>query len=362
MYIGGTDLNAIHHMLNEVVDNSVQEFLAGAASRVQVELLNDGACRVTDDGYGIDVAPQQRGPDGPMAPFIEQVCTILQFGSSRTPIPILGGLHGVGMMVVNALSKSFTVETVHAGRVYSISFNSGQYSERLSDKQCPPDVDWRTRITFKPDPHIFPDTGFRSELIVARLRELAFVAPGLMLEFHDLRGHAEPSKRVITFHAPNGAADYVEYLRCDRRFLGPILRIQRNHDDMRCDIAMAFHDERDYQFRAFVNCVSTEVYRRGTHVDGFRQGVVAALKRYSNQAGFTYASKRRCSWSSFREGMTAVVSVMIPHPQLNDATRSKLSNPEVIPFVRDAVAEDLFNWLEQHSEHASLLCGRMFGL
>ena len=358
MYVGGTGPNALHHLVYEVVDNSIDEVMAGHATRIIVKIDVDGSCTVSDDGRGMPLDPMQHENstiDGRSA--VEVIMTELHAGGKfdASVYKVSGGLHGVGVKCVNALSEWTVVEIIKKSQLHSISFERGVVSEPLREVG-PYDGPEKagTRVTFKPDPDIFPDTEFRYETLQHRLRELAYLNPGVEIRLQDARVGADGKPRNDVFHFEDGIGGYVEWLNRTRTKVSPVIRVYREDEEtgLGCDIGIQYTDATNETLLAFGNTIVNP--DGGTHVSGFKTALTRTINSYAKKANLLKGLTP--SGDDLREGLTCVISVKIPDPQFNNQTKEKLLNPEVEGFVSRAVGSVLGAWLEENPGDAKKIC------
>ena len=358
MYVGGTGPNALHHLVYEVVDNSIDEVMAGHASRIIVRIRVDGSCTVSDDGRGMPLDPMQHeNPTINGRSAVEVIMTELHAGGKfdASVYKVSGGLHGVGVKCVNALSKWTEVEIIKDGVVHSITFERGVVAKPLHEvgKHEGPDTSG-TRVTFKPDSQIFPDTDFRYETLQHRLRELAYLNPGVEIRLVDERVGADGKPRNDVFHYEDGIAGYVAWLNRTRTKVSPVIRVY--HEDpetgLGCDIGLQYTDATNENLLAFGNTIVNP--DGGTHVSGFKTALTRTINTYAKKTNLLKGLTP--SGDDLREGLTSVISVKIPDPQFNNQTKEKLLNPEVEGFVSRAVSSVLSSWLEENPSDAKQIC------
>ncbi|MCH2134976.1 MAG: DNA gyrase subunit B [Phycisphaerales bacterium] len=358
MYVGGTGLPALHHLVYEAVDNAIDEVMASHATTVTVRVGPDGAATVSDDGRGMPLGPMQHeNPAIDGRPAVEVILTEVhaggKFGSSAYKVS--GGLHGVGIKCVNALSEWTEVEVTKDGTVHQITFARGEVTQPLHE--VGPAAKGReagTTISFKPDPEIFPDTDFRWDILEHRLRELAYLNPGARIKLIDERVDDEGNVREATFCFDNGLAGYVEWLNRSKTTIGPVVRITSEEEggDLILDCAMQYTDGTSETLLAFGNNIMNR--DGGTHVSGFRNQLTRTLNTYARRQNLL--KNLTPSGEDLREGLTTVVSVKLSDPTFNNQTKEKLLNEEVESFVSRAVNEVLGAWLEEHPADAKKLC------
>jgi DNA gyrase subunit B len=364
MYIGGTGLNALHHLVYEVVDNSIDEAMAGYATTVTVSIGADGSVTVTDDGRGIPVEPMKNDDptlDGQSA--IEVVMTKLhaggKFGQEGSAYKVSGGLHGVGVSCVNALSEYLEAEVYRDGQVHGISFERGVVTESVHVIGAIPEGSSRktgTRVTFRPDPEIFEDTTFSYQTLATRLRELAYLNPGVTIRLTDERVGADGKPRNETFHAENGLLAYVGHLMTGKTPVStPVyLRKEDEAESLVAEVALQYHDGYNETLLTFANNINN--VDGGTHGQGFKVALTRTLNAYAKRAGIIKDKDPTPTGDDLREGLIAIVSVKLPDPAFNNQPKEKLLNPEIEGFVSAAVGEALAEWLEEHPAEAKKLC------
>ncbi|MGV6814948.1 MAG: DNA gyrase subunit B [Phycisphaerales bacterium] len=365
MYIGGTGLGALHHLVYEVVDNSIDEAMAGFASFVSVTIQADGSIKVTDDGRGIPTDPVTNNDDPTIngKPAIEVVLTKLhaggKFQQEDSAYKVSGGLHGVGVSCVNALSSMLEAEVWRDGEIKAMAFERGVVSKPLYDVGTIPENASResgTTIVFKPDTEIFEDVTFDYAILAHRLRELAYLNPGVVIRLTDERVGADGKIKHETFKADNGLLEYVVHLMKGKTALSsPIfLRNEIADENMLCEIALQYHDGYSENLLTFANNINNA--DGGTHAQGFKTALTRTLNGYARRLGFLKEKDPNPSGDDLREGLIAVVSVKLPDPQFNNQPKEKLLNPEIESFVSGTVQEALNNWLEEHPAEAKKLC------
>ena len=358
MYVGGTGPNALHHLVYECVDNAIDEAMAGFATRVTVRLGVDGSCTVTDDGRGMPTGPMKHeNPAIDGRPAVEVILTQLHAGGKfgDNAYKVSGGLHGVGVKCVNALSEWTRVEVVKDGGVKTILFTRGEVSEPLADTSQTtiddvPEGRNGTRISFKPDSQIFPETEFRFETLQHRLRELAFLNSGVVIRLIDERVDASGQIREETYHDEKGLLAYVAHLNSSKRVDSPIIHLEASDETMqiRAEVAMQYTDATSENLLAFGNNIFNP--DGGTHVQGFKTALTRTINGYSKKNNLL--KDLTPSGDDLREGLTAIVSVKIADPQFNNQTKEKLLNQEAESFVSQLVSEGLGSWLDEHPAEA----------
>ncbi|MGP1309222.1 MAG: DNA topoisomerase (ATP-hydrolyzing) subunit B [Phycisphaerales bacterium] len=364
MYIGDTGLAGLHHLVYEAVDNSIDECMAGRASSVTVKIQADGSCSVIDDGSGIPVGPMKH--ENPLLngkPAVEIVMTILhaggKFGEEGSAYKVSGGLHGVGISCVNALSEWVEVEVRRNDKIHLITFERGKVDKPLhAVADIDPDASRKTgtAVTFKPDHQIFPDTTFDAAILATRLRELAYLNPGVLIRFIDERVGADGKPRDETYRFEKGVLEFVEHLNDSKNTFTPaiFLRGENEAASLVCEVALQYHDGYNELLLTFANNIKT--VDGGTHLSGFKTAITRVLNNYARSSGIIKEKDPMPSGDDLREGLTAVISVKLPDPQFEGQTKGKLRNTEVEGFVSSIVAERLQTWLEEHPADAKKIC------
>jgi DNA gyrase subunit B len=338
MYIGSTDARGLHHLVWEVVENSIDEVLAGFCTDIWVTLGADGSCTVVDNGRGIPVEIHPRYN----RPALEIVMTVLHAGSKfdKNTYKVSGGLHGVGVHVVNALSEWFEVRVRRAGKLYMQRYEQGA---PVSPLETLGDGDGNgTEIRFKPDATIFETVTFDRETIQRRLKELSFLNPEVTIHFADEREGVNE-----TLHHAGGISEFVSDLNATHTVLFPdpiYIHAKRNSTDV--EIALQYNDGYNETMLAFVNTINT--VDGGTHVMGLRAGLTRTLNDYARERGFVKGDKESLTGEDVREGLTCVLSIKVLEPQFEGQTKARLGNSEVKGQVESAVNEKLAEFLEEH--------------
>ncbi|MFI4917001.1 MAG: DNA gyrase subunit B [Phycisphaerales bacterium JB060] len=364
MYIGGTGVGALHHLVYEVVDNSIDEAMAGYASLVQVAIQADGSVKVVDDGRGIPVdLVRNDDPTLNGKSAVEVVMTKLhaggKFGQEGSAYKVSGGLHGVGVSCVNALSSLLEVEVYRDGQVHTMSFSRGHVSEPLRVVGKVPESSTRTTgtsITFMPDAEIFPVTEFSFDTLANRLRELSFLNPGVVIRLRDERVGADGKPRDETFKAEEGLLAYVTHLMSGKTAVCVPVHIRKDDEEksMVCEVALQYHDGYNETLLTFANNINN--VDGGTHGQGFKVALTRTLNNYARKVGIIREKDPVPSGDDLREGLIAIISVKLPDPAFNNQPKEKLLNPEIEPFVAQAVGEALGTWLEEHPTEAKRVC------
>jgi len=352
MYIGSTGPSGLHHLVYEVVDNAVDEALAGYCSRIVVTLQADGGCRVDDDGRGIPVDPHPEYPDKSAA---EVVLTMLHAGGKfgGEGYKISGGLHGVGVSVVNALSRRLVLEIHRDGGQHSMTFVDGGEAvaslERLGDSDRT-----GTIVTFWPDDTIMEETEFRAQTLLERLREMAFLNRSLEIVFRDERLPV-PSEQV--FRYDGGVVDFVRHLNATKEPLfEAVIDFTDTTESGEAEIAMQWNTAFYEGIHSFANNIATT--EGGMHEEGFKKALTNAVNRYARAKGHLKEKEDNLLGEDIREGLTAIVSVKLRNPQFEGQTKTKLGNTEIRSFVERVTNEKLGDWLEEHPNESRLIVGK----
>jgi DNA gyrase subunit B len=338
MYIGSTDVRGLHHLVWEVVDNSIDEAMAGFATNVEVRILEDGAVRVIDDGRGVPVGRHPSGKDA-----LEIVHTVLHAGSKfgGGGYKVSGGLHGVGVSVVNALSEWLRVESARDGAIWAQEYSRGEPTSVV--RKIGPQGDRRgTTTTFKADPAVFETTEFSFDTIAQRLRESAYLNKGLWIRLLDDRAQRERS-----FYFEGGLVSFVRHLNKNKETLNarPIY-VERRESSTSIEIALQYNDSYAENVFSFANNINT--VDGGSHMTGFRAALTRSLNDYARRAGILKDSDTNLSGDDVREGLTAVISVKLVDPQFEGQTKAKLGNPEIKGQVETAVTEGIGQHLDEN--------------
>jgi DNA gyrase subunit B len=338
MYIGSTDARGLHHLVSEVVANSIDEVLAGACTHIDVVLHADGSCTVKDNGRGIPVEEHPKYH----RPTLEIVMTVLHAGSKfdRNVYKVSGGLHGVGVHVVNALSEWLEVRVRRNGHEYFQRYERGAPVEPL--KIVGPSETTGTETRFKPDGTVLETVVFDKETVERRLKELSFLNAGVTISFRDERDDSS-----ITFHHAGGIAEFVEDLNASSNVLfRPPIYLHAKRDTTDIELALQYNDGYNETSLAFVNDINT--VDGGSHVIGLRAGLTRTLNDYARKRGFVKGDKEGLTGEDIREGLTGVLSIKVLEPQFEGQTKARLGNSEVKGQVESAVNEKLAEFLEEH--------------
>ena len=357
MYIGDIGEKGLHHLVYEVVDNSIDEALAGYCTDIEVTINEDGSVSVRDNGRGIPTDYHEK--EGRSA--LEVVLTVLHAGGKfdKGSYKVSGGLHGVGLSCVNALSTLLIAEVHHDGKIYRETFSKGVPTSKLEIVgEC---SDRGTTITFKPDGEIFTHTTeYKYEILSNRLRELAFLNKGIQLTITDKRVKDEQGGYLSeTFHSKDGLKEFVQYLDATRGepIIESIIYLDTEKNGVPVEVAMQYNDSFSENVHSYVNNINT--IEGGTHLTGFRRALTRTLKKYADDSGMLAKLKFDISGDDFREGLTAVISVKVAEPQFEGQTKTKLGNDEVAASVDQAVSEALANYLEENPKDAKAIVGKV---
>ena len=351
MYIGDTSTRGLHHLVNEVVDNSIDEALAGYCSLIEVIINPDNSISVRDNGRGIptDYHPKEKRS------ALEVVMTVLHAGGkfNNDSYKVSGGLHGVGVSCVNALSSHMRVEVHRGGKVYEQEYSCGKplYAVReIGEAQ-----DTGTTVTFLPDTDIFTERVYQYEILQNRMRELAYLNKGITIELKDMREKdAEGNYKSEIFHSNTGLNEFVEYLDSAREALIPtVIHMDGDRDGIPVEVALHYNTSYTENIHSYVNNINT--IEGGTHLLGFRRGLTRTLKKYAEDSGLAAKEKVEIAGDDFREGLTAVISVKVQEPLFEGQTKTKLGNKEVSGAVDKIVGEMLTTYLEEHPSEAKLI-------
>ena len=352
MYIGSTDERGLHHLIWEVVDNAVDEALAGYCTECSVVINRDGSVSVTDNGRGIPVGDKKIVKNGKevMVSAVEVVMTHLHAGGKfgGGGYNVSGGLHGVGVTVVNALSEWLEVEVARDGKLYRQRFNRGVPQRALA---VIGNTDRRgTKVTFMPDPDIFETTDFNYDTIRTRLREVAYLNKGFTVNLKDERDGREDSE---SFRFDRGILDFVDHLNRTKETIFPqSLYIEKMNDDNEVEVAMQYNDGYSENIYAYANNINTE--EGGTHLDGFKNALTKVINDYAHSNNLL-KDDDKLSGEDVREGLTAIISVKLKNPQFEGQTKTKLGNSEIRTIVAKAVTEGLGTYLEENPAEAKEL-------
>ncbi len=355
MYIGSTDSRGLHHLVQEVVDNSVDEALAGACDQIEITLNPDESVTVEDNGRGIPVGPHptQKGIDGKPMDALEVVMTILHAGGKfgGGGYKVASGLHGVGVSAVNALSAWLEVEVQREGKIYHQRYEQGRPVTPVTVLGKTKDNNTGTRTTFLADTTIFSNLDYKFEMLMQRFREMAFLTRGLTLRFVDQRlKDGKPLGREMTFYFEGGIASFVRYLNKNRTVLHPPIFVEKQVNGTMVEAAIQYTDGYAESVLAFANNINT--VDGGTHLTGFRSALTRSLNDFARSKSWLKDKDPNFTGEDARQGLTAVLSVKLTDPQFESQTKAKLGNAEVRGQVESVVSEALSAFLEANSREA----------
>ena len=353
MYIGDVGEKGLHHLVYEVVDNSIDEALAGYCNEIFVTINEDNSITVRDNGRGIPTDFHEK--EGKSA--LEVVLTVLHAGGKfdKGSYKVSGGLHGVGVSCVNALSTLLVAEIHRGGKIYKQTYSQGHPTSQVEIiGDC---EDRGTIVTFKPDSSIFTlTTTYRYEILAARLRELAFLNKGIALTITDMRDKNEQGEpHSERFYSEHGLQEFVQYLDKTRgeKIIDSIIYLDSEKNGIPVEVAMQYNNSFSENVHSYVNNINT--IEGGTHLTGFRRALTRTLKKYADESGMLSKLKFEISGDDFREGLTAVISVKVAEPQFEGQTKTKLGNDEVSAAVDGALSEALSNYLEENPKDAKAI-------
>ena len=356
MYIGDIGVRGLHHLVYEIVDNSIDEALAGYCTDIEVTINENNSITVEDNGRGIPVDFHEK--EGKSA--LEVVLTVLHAGGkfSKDSYKVSGGLHGVGMSCVNALSTQFEVEVRRDGKIHRQTYSIGAPTSEIEIiGTC---GNTGTKITFLPDASIFTTTEYSYDVLSARLRELAYLNKGIRLSITDRRERDENGNfRGEVFYSVEGLKEFVKYLDENRGtpLTEDIIYIDTEKDGIPVEVAMQYNDSFSENVHSYVNNINT--IEGGTHLTGFRRALTRTLKKYADDSGLLSKLKFDINGDDFREGLTAVVSVKVSEPQFEGQTKTKLGNSEVAGAVDQAISQALNNYLEENPKDARAIVNKV---
>ena len=356
MYIGDVNVRGLHHLVYEVVDNSIDEAMAGWCDTVGIEILPGNSISVVDNGRGIPTGMHEKEKRS----ALEVVLTVLHAGGKfdKGSYKVSGGLHGVGVSCVNALSKHLKAEIHREGKIFVQEYEFGKplYPVKVTGDAD----DHGTRITFTPDDTIFLTSEYSYDILAARMRELAYLNKGITITLSDRRINPETGLegKSETFHSANGLVDFINYLDENREKLTPEpIAIQGEADNVPVEISLEYNTSYSENLHSYVNNINT--HEGGTHLAGFRRGLTRTLKAYADKEGMFSKLKFEINGDDFREGLTAIISVKVPEPQFEGQTKTKLGNNEVMGIVDKIVSEHLSNYLEEHPKEAKMIVDKV---
>ena len=356
MYIGDVNTKGLHHLVYEVVDNSIDEALAGYCKNIEVTINEDNSICVSDDGRGIPTGMNQKENRS----ALEVVMTVLHAGGKfdKGSYKVSGGLHGVGVSCVNASPRKLVATIYREGKIWRQEYSKGA---PLADVQVIGETDRTgTTIYFKPDDSIFYVTEYKYDILAARLRELAYLNRGIRLSLTDKRT-IDPDTNEFkseVFYSEKGLSEFVEYLDENReKLIDETIHITTEKNGIPIEVAMHYNTEFKENVYSYVNNINT--VEGGTHLAGFRRGVMQTLKTYADNSGMLSKLKFDISGEDFREGLTAIISVKVAEPQFEGQTKTKLGNTEVGSAVAQAVSVALANYLEEHPKDARAIVDKV---
>ncbi|MDC3252807.1 DNA topoisomerase (ATP-hydrolyzing) subunit B [Crocinitomicaceae bacterium] len=355
MYIGDVGVKGLHHLVYEVVDNSIDEALAGHCDSIQVYINEDNSITVKDNGRGIPTAMHSKEKKS----ALEVVMTVLHAGGKfdKDTYKVSGGLHGVGVSCVNALSKHLMATVHRDGKIFQQEYEIGK---PLYDvKEVGTSSITGTEVTFVPDLTIFEVSEYNYDTLAARMRELAFLNKGITITLTDLRHTDDDGKHVSEkFHSEGGLKEFALYLDRNREgLLSEVVYFEGEKDGIPVEVALTYNTSYTENIQAYVNNINT--YEGGTHLSGFRRGLTNTLKKYATDSGILAKEKVEIEGDDFREGLTAVVSVKVQEPQFEGQTKTKLGNREVTAPVSQSVSQMLSDYLEEHPNEAKTIVSKV---
>ena len=355
MYIGDISAKGLHHLVSEVVDNSIDEALAGYADHIDVTINEDNSITVVDNGRGIPVDMHEKEHKS----ALEVVMTVLHAGGKfdKGSYKVSGGLHGVGVSCVNALSTYLRAEVHRDGKAYVQEYSCGKPTSEL--KIVGTSNHTGTSVTFKPDASIFTVTEYDYATLAKRLRDLAFLNAGITLTLTDMR-HLDADGQPIheEFYSKDGLREFVEYIDSNKESLiDDVIHLNTERNEIPVEVALTYNNTYNENIYSYVNNINT--HEGGTHLTGFRRGLTSTLKKYAEDNKLLDKVKIEIDPADFREGLTAVVSVKVMEPQFEGQTKTKLGNNEVIGAVQTAVSEALRNYLEEHPKQAKTIVDKI---
>ena len=359
MYIGDISEKGLHHLVNETVDNSIDEAMAGFCTHIEVTINEDGSITVQDNGRGIPVDEHEKMHKS----ALEVVMTVLHAGGKfdKGSYKVSGGLHGVGVSCVNALSTHMMSQVYRNGHIYQQEYSKGK---PLYDVKIVGDTNLTgTRQQFWPDPTIFTTTEYKYDIIARRMRELAYLNAGITITLTDLRPNEEGTLREPeVFHAKEGLKEFVRYVDRHRQsIIGDPICLKTEKDGVPIEVALLYNSDYSENIHSYVNNINT--IEGGTHLTGFRIALARTLKKYADEDDQLRKqiekAKIEVAQDDFREGLTAIISVKVAEPQFEGQTKTKLGNSEVNGAVQKAVGEAMTNYLEEHPKEAHTICEKV---
>ncbi len=351
MYIGSTGPRGLHHLVYEVVDNAIDEALAGYCDRIEVTIHADGSVSVKDNGRGIPIDP----PPGERRPAVEVVLTTLHAGGKfdGKSYTVSGGLHGVGVSVVNALSSRLQVEVARGGSLYAASFERGKTVQGLTEMRKLRNGDTGSLVRFWPDGQVFTETlDFDYETIARRLRELSYLTKGVEIRLTDERSGA-----ADTFEAKGGLADFVKSLTSGRDLLHKVIRFEKLGEGREVELAIQWSAGYTESIHSFANTINT--HEGGMHEEGFKKALTNVVNRYARSKGLLKEKEPAFQGEDIREGLVTIIAVKLAEPQFEGQTKTKLGNTEMRSFVETAVNEKLGDWFEENPAEAKRIIAKI---
>ena len=358
MYIGDVSEKGLHHLINETVDNCIDEAMAGYCTDIVVTLNTDGSCTVEDNGRGIPVDEHKKLHKS----ALEVVMTVLHAGGKfdKNSYKVSGGLHGVGVSCVNALSYHMLSQVFRDGHIYQQEYEKGRplYPVKVVGET----TKRGTRQQFWPDPNIFSATTFQWDVVARRMRELAYLNAGIRITLNDMRADVEGKTRTQVFHAKDGLKEFVRYIDRHRTHLfDDVIYLKTEKQGVPIEVAIMYNTDYSENLHSYVNNINT--IEGGTHVTGFRMALTRTLKNYADSdpqiSKQIEKAKIEIAGEDFREGLTAVISIKVAEPQFEGQTKTKLGNSEVVGAVQQAVGEALADYLEEHPDEAKRICEKV---
>jgi DNA gyrase subunit B len=358
MYIGDVSTKGLHHLVYEVIDNSIDESLAGFCKNIKVTINSDGSITIVDDGRGIPTGFHEKEKKS----ALEVVMTLLHAGGkfNKDSYKVSGGLHGVGVSCVNALSSHLSVTVHRDGKIFKQEYERGK--PLFNVKEIGKTDHTGTEVTFTPDNTIFITTSFNFEILSSRLRELAYLNKGIRLSITDLRELEENGNgdeyREESFFSKHGLKEFVELLDSTReKLISNVINIETVKNDIPVEIALQYNTSFSENIHSYVNNINT--IEGGTHLAGFRRGLTRTLKNYSEKSGLLSKLKFDINGDDFREGLTAIISIKVAEPQFEGQTKTKLGNSEVMGAVDQAVSAVLGHYLEENPKDAKIIVNKV---
>ncbi|MCK4289296.1 MAG: DNA topoisomerase IV subunit B, partial [Bacteroidales bacterium] len=355
MYIGDISTRGLHHLVYEVIDNSIDEALVGYCDKIDVFIHEDNSITVIDNGRGIPTGLHEKENRS----ALEVVMTVLHAGGKfdKDSYKISGGLHGVGVSCVNGLSSKLIAKVYREGKIFVQEYAYGKPLENV--KVIGETTKSGTEITFVPDNSIFITTTYDYNILCSRLRELAFLNKGITLSITDYREKDESGNFISQeFYSEHGLIDFINYLDATREKLMPEpIAIEGEKNGIPVEIAMQYNTSFAENLHSYVNNINT--HEGGTHLSGFRRGLTRTLKNYAEKSGMLSKLKFDINGDDFREGLTAILSVKVAEPQFEGQTKTKLGNSEVMGAVDQMVSESLTNYLEEHPKESKIIVNKV---